>query len=302
MSKVKLLDSSTASKILNGAHRVVPVDATWYMPNNPLNAKLQFSKEDRIKSSVFFDLDAVCCPTSKYPHMLPPHRLFDQCVGDLGIRSTDSVLVYDRAGIFSGPRAAWTFALYGHNQVYLLDHYKKFKDQFEVEKGANSHDTVTEADYVGINADQFAVNYKKQVIEFDELYDLVEDGELTKYYTVFDARSADRFSGKAPEPRPGLSSGHVPGALSLPFTKVLNADGHYKSADELAELFKTEFELDLRAPFDKLGIIVMCGTGVTAVILRLAIEKVNPDIPIRVYDGSWTEWAQRAPQLIEKDV
>lgn len=298
--RVQLVSAVTASKLLASPARVVPVDATWYMPNSPVDGRTQFTTTDRIPNSVFFDLDAVCCPVSKYPHMLPPHRFFDSSVGALGIKRSDSVLVYDRQGIFSGPRAAWTFTLFGHDNVFLLDHYAQFKQEFEVEKGASAF-LPTPTEYRGINSADFLSNFRSEVAEFDDLVDLVENAGLKSDYVLFDARSADRFSGKAPEPRPGLSSGHVPGALSLPFSDVLDASGHYKSKEDLHALFKTRFGLDLNA-FDKKGIIVMCGTGVTAVILRLALEKVNPNLPIQVYDGSWTEWAQRAPELIEKDV
>lgn len=300
-SRVKVVSAATASKLLASPARVVPVDATWYMPNSPVAAKAQFNREDRIPHSVFFDLDAVCCPVSKYPHMLPPHRLFDQSVGKLGINRADSVLVYDRQGVFSGPRAAWTFALFGHDNVFLLDHYGRYKNEYKVETGLSAF-LPTPTEYKGIDSEQFLQNFREQVMEFDDLVDLVENEGLESDYILFDARSADRFSGKVPEPRPGLSSGHVPGALSLPFTDVLDSNGHYKSNEELLALFKTKFDLDLSAPFEKKGIIVMCGTGVTAVILRLAIEKVADHIPIKVYDGSWTEWAQRAPELIQKDV
>lgn len=298
--RVRIVSPVEASKLLASPARVVPVDATWYMPNSPIAARYQFNREDRIPQSVFFDLDAVCCPVSKYPHMLPPHRLFNTSVGNLGISKCDSVLVYDRQGVFSSPRAAWTFALFGHDNVFLLDNYTDFKKDNDVETGISSF-LPTPTEYEGIDSEHFLANYRSQVIEFEELVDLVENEGLKNDYILFDARSADRFSGKAPEPRPGLSSGHVPGALSLPFSEVLDSQGHFKSKEELHALFKDKFGMDFSAPFDKKGVIVMCGTGVTAVILRLAIERVA-DVPIKVYDGSWTEWAQRAQHLIQKDI
>lgn len=297
MPRVQLLSAEAAWKLLQGPLKVVPVDATWYMPNSPKDAKEQFVDE-RVPGSVFFDLDKISLP-SKFPHMLPSQRVFDENVGKLGISPRDSVLVYDRTGVFSSPRAAWTFSLYGHEKVFLLDHYALYKAHFHVDLAPA---TVPEPiRYPGIANSDFAHNFRSQVIEFEELSDLVGSGEADKYY-ILDARSVDRFSGAAPEPRAGLSSGHIPGAFNLPFPKVLNADGHYKSADELHALFKLELGIDLRTDLaQKAGIIVMCGTGVTAVILRLAIERVVPDAKIRVYDGSWTEWAQRAPELIVKD-
>lgn len=290
---IKLVNAAKAAKLLSGPQKIIPVDSTWYMPNSPHNALSQYKTEDRIKGAVFFDLDKVCCQKSKYPHMLPPQELFNSSVASLGIAPADPVLVYDRQGIFSAPRTAWTFALYGHSEVYLLDHYPSFKTEVGVESTELPEDPSPALQtYDGIDAEAFGKNYRDEVIEFEELEELVEKGRLTERYTVFDARSNARFTGEAPEPRPGLSSGHVPGANSLPFTRVLDGLGHYKSQEELQEIF-AEF-----GAFD--NAIVMCGTGVTAVILKIAIQKAFPEVRVRVYDGSWTEWAQRAPGLIEK--
>lgn len=299
MSEVRLINAGHAFKILGSPARVVPVDASWFMPNNPRNAKNEYSNNDRIKLAVFFDLDVVSKP-SRFPHMLPSQLVFQKAVGELGISASDTVLVYDRSGVFSGPRAAWTFSLNGHKNVYLLDHYESFKREFEVETGAVT--SVPEpVEYKGISQNDFFDNYRNQVIEFEELHDMVQNKTLTQDYYLFDARSHGRFTGKDPEPRPEISSGHVPGSQSLPFSKVLDSDGHMKSREELVALFKEEFGLDLEKPLEKKAIIVSCGTGVSAVILRTAIKVVDEKIPVRVYDGSWTEWAQRAPDYIDKD-
>lgn len=300
-TQVRLISPAAASKLLAGPTRAVAVDATWYMPNHPKNAHEQFTAEDRIRGAIFFDLDKVCCHKSKYPHMLPPLRVFNDAMTAMNISAADEVVVYDRLGVFSGPRAAWTFALFGHKNVYLLDRYQQFRSEFPADVDTRKYQPLGEGsgpEYEGLSQDQFFHNYRREVIEFDELADLVTSGALTESYHVFDARSKGRFEGLDPEPRPGLPSGHVPGALSLPFGSVLDENGHYKSREELVALFKAEFGLDLTKPLDK-DIIVMCGTGVTAVILKVAIGKIDPAIPVRVYDGSWTEWAQRAPNLVD---
>lgn len=304
-SRVQLVSPATATKILAGPTRVVPVDATWHMPNAPLNARAQFRTEGRVPGSVFFDLDEACDRESPYPHMLPLQAVFNAAVGTLGIRKPDSVLIYDRSGLFSGPRAAWTFSLYGHEKVYLLDHFKQYKLEFDLDTrqlAENAENkTALPSNYEGISGDEFAHRYQAQVIEFEELRDLVASKTLTEKYYAFDARAHGRFTGEVPEPRKGLASGHVPGSKSLPFTKVLDAEGHYKLREKIVKVFQDEFGLDLTKPLDKEGILLMCGTGVTAVILQMAIHKVSGEIPVRVYDGSWTEWAQRAlPDLIEQ--
>lgn len=299
-SGLRALLSSSKSQ-----NRVIPIDATWYMPNVPANGKNQFLNEERIKEAAFFDLDSICLPNSKYPHMLPPYEIFNKSMSELGIRKNDTLVVYDKSGIFSSPRAAWNLVLHGHNRVYLLDNYCAYKDSelpLDTAKVATLNTPLSDAGHSGYEpASETDVqqNYREQVIVYEELLSLVESERLSKEYIVFDARSSDRFTGASPEPRPGLSSGHIPSSLSLPFTKVLK-DGNktYKSKDELIDLFKTEFNIDFSKPnaTNNKKIIVMCGTGVTAVVLRSALESViEADIPIRVYDGSWTEWAQRAP-------
>lgn len=299
MAPVKIVSASAAQAALSGSAKVVPVDASWYMPNTPHNAKQKFAQESRIALLVFFDLDGVCNPSSKYPHMLPSQSLFNLEVGKLGISKSDTVLVYDRQGVFSGPRAAWTFSLFGHENVLFLDNYAGWQKHYAVETGHNQFSPAPTV-YEGIEPEALAQNIDQQAIDYDQLRALVELNAVGTDYMLFDARSADRFSGAAPEPRPGLSSGHVPGAVSLPFGKVLDGDGHYKSKAELQAMFKTEYGFDVEKPQVK-ALIVMCGTGVTAVILRLALERAGTHIPIHVYDGSWTEWAQRAEDLIVKD-
>lgn len=315
MVKVQVINAKQVVELLKTgkpSYRVVPVDATWYMPNNPLNGKNQFLNEGRLPHAAYFDLDHICMPASKtpYPHMLANYDTLDRELNVLGLNRTDKLVFYDRSGVFSSPRAAWNMVLAGHKQVYLLDHFKDYvteKLPLETEKiNAVATDAVeTSLEYQMIEEEDYDQNYKQQVIEYDELLDLVEADKLKDEYVTFDARSTARFTGESPEPRPGLSSGHIPSALSLPFTNVLNDNGNFKTKDEIIELFKSSFSIDLtRELSGKKGIIVMCGTGVTAVILRLAIESVaGSKIPIRVYDGSWTEWAQRAPsQFIVKDV
>lgn len=300
-SAFRALVSSSA----NGS-KVVPLDATWYMPNSPYNGVQQFLEEERIKGAAFFDLDKVALLESKYPHMLPSKNLFVQEMSNLGINNTDTVVVYDKSGIFSAPRVAWTLSLYGHKRVYLLDNYLNYKkSEYPLERVPVSNLSVPDSrttSYAGLSDEEFNARYKEQVIEYEELLDLVKSGQLAKDYWTFDARSKGRFDGTAPEPRPGLSSGHVPSAYSLPFDSILNEDKSYKSREELKAILEKEYGIDLNKPTEKKGVIVMCGTGVSAVILKLAFRAVlGSTIPIRVYDGSWTEWAQRAPpEYIEK--
>lgn len=292
--------------------RVVSIDATWFMPNVPRDNKAEFQQE-RIPQLRFFDLDKYISK-SEYPHMLPNLPIMKQAFKDLKLHHNDSLVVYDKLGIFLSPRAAFTFALFGHPKVYLLDNYLSYKQSeypLEVEpvKDDVNKDDVREYELT-FTEEEFATNYKNQVIEYDELLELVKKGDLSEYLLI-DARSNDRFTGAGEEPRPGLSSGHVPGAVNLPFSKLLDPskNNQYKSKQEVEQIFQEligengDLKDLLKKKYPR-GVIVMCGTGVTAVILKFAIDSIlQLNVPVRVYDGSWTEWASRAPaEYIQKDV
>ncbi|RCK55050.1 Thiosulfate sulfurtransferase TUM1 [Candida viswanathii] len=294
------------------ATRVVPIDATWFMPNVARDAQGEFQTE-RIPQLKFFDLDKYVSP-STYPHMLPDVAVMREAFRDLKLRQTDSLVVYDKLGVFLSPRAAFTFALFGHPKVYLLDNYLGYKlceyplEETPVKENVEAVEVQEEEYEFALTPEQLAENYRNQVVEYDELLELVKSGGV-KEYLLLDARSKERFTGEADEPRPGLSSGHVPGAVNLPFGKLLDPknNNQYKSKEEVEEIFKELTGLDdlkdLLKKYPK-GVIVMCGTGVTAVILKFAIDCIlKLNVPVRVYDGSWTEWASRAPsEYIQKDI
>jgi thiosulfate/3-mercaptopyruvate sulfurtransferase len=119
------------------------------------------------------------------------------------------------------------------------------------------------------------------VVDLERVRDVLAEGSAQ----VVDARSAPRFRGETPEPRAGLRSGHMPGALNVPFNLVVAPDGTLKSREALAEVFAG---VDLARP-----IITTCGSGVTAAVLALALARLGRD-DVAVYDGSWTEWGGRA--------
>lgn len=99
---------------------------------------------------------------------------------------------------------------------------------------------------------------------------------------MIDARSADRFYGRAPEPRPGLRSGHIPGSKNVPWNELV-INGQLKQKAELKLIFE-QAGVDLSQP-----IIVTCGSGMTAAILFLALTVLGCQ-SIALYDGSWAQW------------
>lgn len=280
---MSILSPRSFQAIAASSARLVAVDASWFMPNAATTGAAAYALQ-RLPGAVFFDIDGVKDPALPYPHMLPLASAFATAVLLLGIAPADRLVVYDQQGVFLAPRAAWMFgSVFKHpGGVAVLDHFKAYvADGGAVETTAP--DARPAAAYPTPDVDTAAY------VLYEELLQLVESGELAAKYQLLDARLTDRFTGAAPEPRPGLSSGHVPGALSVPFTLVLDAQGHLHAPSEMA-LRLERLGVDLGRPT-----IAMCGTGVTACVLRLALLHAGATAPVRVYDGLWTEWASRAP-------
>lgn len=264
-------DIVSAEWLMQNLAKVRVLDASWYMPADKRDPKAEFEAA-HIPGAVFFDIDALSDHGTGLPHMLPTPEQFGRDAGALGIGDSDMVVVYDGAGIFSAPRVWWTLKAMGHDKVAVLDGglpaWKKAGGALQSGPAHPAPATFTPRPNGAILRDFHAV---KAALGNTQ---------------VLDARSAPRFEGSEAEPRPGLKSGHMPGAANVPYRAVLTSDGHLKDDQALQTLF-AEKGVDLRAP-----IITSCGTGVTATILMLALEKLGSR-QVAVYDGSWTEWGGR---------
>jgi thiosulfate/3-mercaptopyruvate sulfurtransferase len=200
---------------LSTAPRIIPLCASWYMPNDAKKRTgLQSFLADRIPHARFFDLDAVKDEQSPYPHMLPSAEVFAKAMGELGIRRDDSVVVYDSAdmGIFSAPRVAWTLKVFGHEGVHILNNYKLWVDQgYTVEKGEPQ-----KIEAVTYPVPELA---KEKVMSFEELKEAIKEQgkDGAEEVQVLDARSKGRFDGSDPEPRAGT----YPISLSTPISNIL---------------------------------------------------------------------------------
>ncbi len=253
-----------------GAPDLKVIDGSWRMPGD--GSAIDHYNSEHIASAVFFDLDVIADTQSGLPHMLPPRRCFEQAIGTMGITQSDHVIVYDEKGIFSAARVWWTFRAMGHQRVAVLD--------------GGLPKWLTESRQV--TADQSAISpaaYKASPCPADwrQSADDIRVALAGAHSTVIDARPAPRFAGEAPEPRAGLRSGHMPGAVNIPFPAMIAEDGTLRSSRELRHIFAA-VGVDLSQP-----IITSCGSGVTAAILSLALE-VSGIRPHGLYDGSWAEW------------
>ena len=251
---------------------VVAVDASWHMPATGRDAYAEYLA-GHLPGAVYFGIDEVADRTTDLPHMLPLPEQFGQQVGALGLSDRDTLVVYDEAGLFSAARAWWTFRVMGARDVRILagGGPKWRAEGRALESGAPRRRPASFA----------AVYDSRLVANLMQVRQWSADGRRQ----IVDARPAARFAGAAPEPRPGLRSGHIPGSRNVPFTELV-ADGALLDADELRRLF-AEARIDLGRP-----IVTTCGSGVTAATLALALEIAGAQ-NVAVYDGSWAEWGGR---------
>lgn len=246
------------------------LDASWYLPAQARDAKAEYDRA-HIPGARFFDIDDISETRSALPHMAPPVEKFMSRMRAMGVGDGHQVVIYDGAGIFSAPRVWWTFRLMGKVDVAVLDgglpkwraEGREIEDMPPVVK--DRHITVSRQNHLVKDVTQVAHAAKLGEAE------------------IVDARSAPRFRGEVPEPRPGLRGGHIPGSRNVPFATMLNGDGTMKSPAELRAVFQAA-GVDLARP-----VITSCGSGVTAAVLSLALERLGHRNHA-LYDGSWAEW------------
>lgn len=283
----------TPEWLVRHGDRVKILDATWYLPHMGKDPIDEFIHLGRIPGSQYFDLDGVSRTDTDLPHMLPSEDAFGAAADALGISENDTIVIYDRQGIFSAPRAWWTWKVFGHKgHVAVLDGglpawiergfplVSDHIDRAEVQKVAFACQSAS---------GDVPTRYKAHLRE-----DLVKNVNdvLTRGDCVIDARPAARFWGEAEEPREGLAKGHMPGSRNIPWNAVLTEGAKkFKSPDEIDQVFKSVGIDSSTDDFSQL--IASCGSGTTACILVLASEQLpEKKGTMSVYDGSWSEYGQ----------
>jgi thiosulfate/3-mercaptopyruvate sulfurtransferase len=263
-----------------GASGLRVIDGSWYLPDSGRNPAAEYAAA-HIPGAVFFDLDASSETTTTLPHMLPSAAAFAARMGSLGLNDADDLVVYDGSGSnLSAARVWWTFRIFGHDRVAVLDGGmgKWRREGRPLEQGV-----------VTLPPGHFtAVLNRAAVRDLPAMTGNIQQ----KLEQVVDARPAGRFAGSEPEPRPGIRGGHIPGSKNLPYTELVRADGTILPSDQLRRRFEAA-ALDLSQP-----IVATCGSGTSACALILGLELLGHR-NTALYDGAWTEWGARSDTPIE---
>lgn len=246
------------------------LDGTWFMPADGRDARAEYDAA-HIPGARFFDIDDISDHRSDLPHMVPSVEKFMSRMRSMGVGDGHQVVVYDAQGLFSAARVWWLFRLMGQENIAVLDGgLPKWQ--------AEGHPV---EDMSPIVRDRhMTVRRQNQMVK-----DVTQVSAASKLgdYTILDARAPGRFRGEEPEPREGLRSGHIPGSKNVHYRRLLNDDGTMKGPDGLRAVLD-EAGVDLGKPA-----ITSCGSGVTAAIINLALERIGKT-DHALYDGSWTEW------------
>lgn len=252
-----------------GQPDLVIIDGSWYLPALNRDPRREYL-DGHIPGAVFFDLDAISAQDTPLPHMMPTPTAFASAMRKLGVPDGAQIVVYDGLGLFSAPRVWWMLRAFGARDVAVLD---GGLPRWKAEGRPLEDGEVVRA------PTHFSARLDHSVLaSLSDVERALADGSAQ----VLDARPAERFRGEAPEPRPGLRMGHMPGAVNAPFSALVD-NGRLKPAAELARALEA-CGVDARKPA-----ITSCGSGVSAAIVTLALAVLGCD-PGALYDGSWAEW------------
>jgi thiosulfate/3-mercaptopyruvate sulfurtransferase len=260
-----------------GNENLAIVDGSWHMPASDRNAAAEFEAA-HIPGAVLFEIDTIADTTNPLPHMVAGPDEFATAVGALGISDTDTIVVYNGSGLFTAARVWWNFTIMGATAVFVLDGGLPAWM-------AAGHPTIS--GLAEHPARVFQARFEPALV-FDSA-DM--QGAAKSGRQIIDVRPEARFSGEAPDPRPGVRAGHMPGARNLPFPMLLNG-GALKPADEIRAVL-AEAGIDPARP-----LVTTCGSGVTAPILNLALARIGVNA-MEVYDGSWTDWGANEALPVE---
>jgi thiosulfate/3-mercaptopyruvate sulfurtransferase len=259
---------------------LVLFDASWYLPGEQRDAAAEY-RAAHIPGARRFDVDVIADTDSTLPHMAPTPARFERLLGALGVNNDATVVFYDQKGLYSAARGWWLMRLFGHERCAVLDG--------GLPRWRAEGRPLEQGDPPPPPPARFCASLNARYLR--GLGD-VRDNLRSRREIVLDARSSERFYGRAPEPRAGVRSGHIPGSRSLPYTELLTAVQTLRPPAELRARFAA------RGVEGGERVITSCGSGMTAAILNLGLEVAGLS-PGALYDGSWAEWGSRLDVPVE---
>lgn len=272
------------------------MDGSWHLAER--DGRKEYEVGPRIQNAKFFDIDDVATKGHVTPHMMPSKHLFANVMDSFGVTPQSDVILYGTEGCFSLARTLFTFQSMGHERVQIME--GSLNDWMKVggpiETGVKKSFKVDEIPDDAVPEYSSAVE-AQNIVDMDRILEVVKDGENTGAI-IIDARSAARFIGVAPEPRPGLRGGHMPSAKNVPFNTLIEGDNKFRSRRDMIQIFN-DAGVDVETDKD---IICTCGSGVTACWLALALEECGRDrSKTFIYDGSWIEYASNGDNIVVKE-
>ena len=257
-------------------NKVKIIDCSWHLPNDNRNAKAEFDNE-HIINSLFFDLDDNSNKDTDLPHMMPNKEDWEQILSEMGISNKDNVIIYDNSNLISSCRCWFSFLYFGHdkNLIHVLDGgMSKWKS--ENMPTSNKLNKIKISNYIA----KENLSMIKNINQISKNIDIKE-------FKLIDARSKQRFEGKAPEPRKDVRGGSIPNSFCLPFGEIINENHTFKDTKKIINKFNSVLNSEISD-----NVVFSCGSGVTATVLALAYSLINNKYVPKIYDGSWAEYGK----------